>query len=182
MCSVNNAFLNGDLQEAVFMSQPEGFVSSKFPSHVCQLKKSLSGLKQAPRAEYNKLRMALQSWGFSGATSDASLFIKRTSAYVLFILVYVDDILLIGSDNTTLKSCIADLDTHFALKTLGSINYFLGFEAYCDTSGLYLTQSKYSLDLLKKANIHDCKPSATPMVSSVSLSDEGDIFPNPSLI
>ena len=129
------------------MTQPKGFVSSKFPSHVCQLKKSLYGLKQAPRAWYNKLRMALQSWGFSRATSNASLFIKRTSDYVLFILVYVDDILLTGSDSMALKSCVADLDTHFALKTLGSVNYFLGFEAFRDTSELYLTQSKYVLDL-----------------------------------
>jgi len=99
--------------------------------------------------------MALQSWGFSRATSNASLFIKRTSDYVLFILVYVDDMLLTGSDSMALKSCIADLDTHFALKTLSLVNYFLGFEAFRDTSGLYLTQSKYGLDLLKKANMQD---------------------------
>ena len=83
----------------------------------------------------------------------------------MFILVYIDDILITGSDNTALKSCIADLETHFALKTLGSVNYFLGFEAYRDTSGLYLSQSKYILDVLKKAHMQDCKPCDTPMVS-----------------
>ena len=78
LVDINNAFLNGDLEEEVFMSQPKGFISSMRPSHVCKLKKSLYGLKQAPRAWYTKLRNALQSRGFLRNVLDASLFIKRT--------------------------------------------------------------------------------------------------------
>lgn len=178
---MNNAFLNGDLTEEVFMSQPERFLSSQFPSHVCRLKKSLYDLKQAPRAWYTKLRVVLQSWGFSRAVFDASLFLKRTPKHVLFILVYVNGILVTGSDSTALWACIQDLDTHFAIKTIGFVNYFLGFETHKDHSGIYLTQSKYTLHLLKKATMQDCKPCATPMNFVVSLTDEGESFSNPSL-
>lgn len=99
---INNAFLNGELEEIVYMTQPEGFASSQYPSHVRKLRKSLYSLKQAPRAWYVKLKSAFQSWGFTRATSDASLFIKRTATYVLFVSVYVDEILIIGSDSTAL--------------------------------------------------------------------------------
>ena len=143
------------------MSQPTGLIDSRFPSYVCKLKKSLYRLKQAPRAQYTKLRSALQSWGFSRSVSDASLFIKHSGTTMLFLLVYVDDILVMGSDPSALQTCIQDLDDHFALKALGSVNYFRGFEAYRDTEGMYLTQSKYTLDLLKKASMQDCSPCNT---------------------
>lgn len=141
----------------MFMSEPKGFVSPHFPSHVCRLKKSFYSLKQAPWAWYTKLRIALQGWGFVRVFSDASLFIKKSTHYVLFILVYVDDILVTGSDPKVLQSFIWDLDIHFALKTLGSVNYFLGFEAHRDKIGIYLTQFKYIIDLLKKSAMQDCK-------------------------
>ena len=83
---------------------------------------------------------------------------------MLFILVYVGDILVTGSNSIALQAYIQDLDTHFALKTLGYVNYFLSFEAYRDTTNMYLTQSKYTLDLLKKAAMQDYKPCATPMI------------------
>ena len=83
---INNAFLNGDLTEEVYMSQPEGFVDMNCPSHVCRLRKSLYGLKQAPRTWYTKLRLALQSWGFVRAVSDASLFVKHTSQLLVLVL------------------------------------------------------------------------------------------------
>lgn len=100
---INNAFLNGDLTEDVYMAQPEGFIDSQFPSYVCKLRKSLYGLKQAPRAWYTKLCQALQGWGFIQSVFDASLFIKGTTKAVLLLLVYVDDILVIGSNSSALK-------------------------------------------------------------------------------
>jgi len=123
----------------------------------------------------------LQSWGFVRAISNASLFIKRIANYVIFVLIYVDDILHSGSDSVALSCCIHDLDTHFALKTLGSVNYFLGLEAYRNGNGLYLTQSKYVVDLLKNAAMQDCKLCDTPMVAGVSLTNDGNPFSNPSL-
>ena len=146
-----------------------------------RLKKSLYGLKQAPKAWYLKLKATLQNWGFVRAISNVSLFIKKTADYVMFVLVYVDDILIIGSNSTTLKSCICDLDTHFALKTLGLVNYFIGFEAFRDNSYIYLTQTKYVGDLLEKAAMADFNPCETPMAAGNSLTDEGESFSNPSL-
>jgi len=178
---VNNAFLNGNLAKTVYMAQSEGFVNVSKPTHVCRLIKSLYGLKQAPRAWYNKLKEALISLGFIRSVADASLFIKRIADYVLFVLVYVDDILLTGSSSAALQACIHDLDCQFALKTLGAVNYFLGFEAYRNTSGLYLTQTKYVVDLLKKVGMEDCKPCDTPMNAGLSLTDEGEDLLNPAL-
>ena len=106
----------------------------------------------------------------------ASLFIKRTTKVVLFILVYVDDILVSRSDPIALKVYIHDLDTYFALKTLGSVNHFLGFEAHKDIGGMCLIQSKYTLDLLKKAGMQDCKPCETLVNLGISLTNEGDSF------
>ena len=136
---VNNAFLNGDLHEDVFMVQPEGFVDGRFPTHVCKLRKSLYGLKQAPRAWYTMLRSALHSWGFVRAISNASLFIKMTDQSVIYVLVYVNDILITGSDQLALHTFIRDLDTHFALNTLGSVHYFLGFEVFCNSASIFLS-------------------------------------------
>jgi len=97
------------------------------------------------------------------------------------MLVYVDDILITGSNSAALRDCIADLDRSFALKTLGSVNYFLGFEVYRDHTGLYLNQSKYVWYLLENASMQDCKPCSTPMAAGTSLTDDGDLFSQPML-
>ena len=99
---VNNAFLNGDLQEEVFMVQPEGFEDPQHPSFVCRLNKSLYGLKQAPRAWFDKLQQSLVSFGFASAKSDQSLFIQLNSQWSIFVLVYVDDILITGSSESAI--------------------------------------------------------------------------------
>ncbi|WVY90852.1 hypothetical protein V8G54_036366 [Vigna mungo] len=93
---VNNAFLQGTLKEEVFMLQPPGFVKKSFPYHVCRLKKAFYGLKQAPRAWYTELRVFLLSLGFVNSTIDGSLFIYQKSDSTLYLLVYVDDIIVTG--------------------------------------------------------------------------------------
>ena len=167
---VNNAFLNGDLQEVVFMEQPIGFINEKFPHHVCQLKKVLYGLKQAPRAWFNKLKGALHAWGFHASTFDISLFIKRQGADVIFLLIYVDDILVTCNNHSLISTTIKNFNSRFALKDLGEVNYFLGFEAYRDASGLFLTQTKHIHDLLAMSSMLNSKPSSTPLCSSLKLS------------
>ena len=179
---INNAFLNGDLQEVVFMSQPEGFVDSQFPHHVCRLNKALYGLKQAPRAWFDKLKTALVHWGFKNSKSDSSLFIYKNQSHVLFLLVYVDDILITGSDPTLIHRIMADLNKKFALKTLGSISYFLGFEAYRDQNGIFLSQTKYTTDLLKKANMYQAKPCSTSMCTGKKLfKEDSALFDQPTI-
>ena len=93
---VNNAFLNGELTEEVFMCQPEGFFDNQKPSYVCKLHKSLYGLKQALRAWYDKLKNCMLHWGFVNTSLDSSLFIRRSSTSLILILIYVDDILITG--------------------------------------------------------------------------------------
>ena len=161
--NINNAFLNGILHEDVYMYQPEGFVSSTHLTHVCKLIKSLYGLKQTPRAWFVQLRSALVSWGFQPSIYDNSLFHSWKNGHLVLVLVYVDDILITGDSSALIHSMIQALTSRFALKTLGSISYFLRFEAFRDNFGLYLNQDKYIYDLLVKTHMVHAKPSSTPM-------------------
>ena len=167
---VNNAFLNGELNEIVYMTQPEGFVNSQHPTHVCKLVKALYGLKQAPRAWFEKLKFTVLKWGFIESKADASLFIYSCHNQFLALLVYVDDIILTGSDLSLIDKLIKNLNTSFALKDLGDLHYFLGIEVFRDATGLYLTQSKCITDLLAKNHMINCKPCSTPASTSVHLS------------
>ena len=122
---MNNAFLNEDLIEEVYMSQPEGFIDSKRPDFVCKLHKALYGLKQAPRAWFDKLRNSLMQWGFENYKSDSSLFLKKNKKSIILILIYVDDILITGSNGDELEDFIKLFSSAFALKYLRKLSYFL---------------------------------------------------------
>ena len=123
---VNNALLNGELSEEVFMQQLESFVDRSKPNYVCRLHKALYGLKQAPRAWFEKLRGCLLQWGFRNSKSDSSLFLRRTKLSLIIVLIYVDDILVTGPNSGELDSFIQQFNTIFALKDLGRLSYFLG--------------------------------------------------------
>ncbi|KAH9658913.1 hypothetical protein KPL70_023664 [Citrus sinensis] len=110
------------------MPQPEGFVNPDYPRHICKLKKALYGLKQAPRAWFNKLKSVLESWNFCRAKSDTSLFFKQNGNDVVILLIYVDDIIVTGSNNIEIEQLVQDLSSTFALKDLGQLNFFLGIE------------------------------------------------------
>ncbi|KAK9144280.1 hypothetical protein Sjap_004183 [Stephania japonica] len=170
---INNAFLNGTLSEEVFTNQPLGFVDSQFPSHVCKLHKALYGLRQAPRAWFDKLKSTLVSWGFRNSKADNSLFVFRSESTVLYILVYVDDIIVTGSQISSIQSFINKLHTSFALKDIGELNYFLGMETRRDKSGLYLTQTAYINQLLKQGGMLNAKPIDTPCSLSKPLYADG---------
>ena len=139
---INNAFLNGDLHEEVFMSQSDGFVDQAKPTYVCKLHKTLYGLKQAPRAWFETLRGALLTWGFHNSVSDTSLFYSHKHGRMLLLLVYVDDILITGDSQADVQQVIDALHTQFALKTLGSVHYFLGFEVLRTPLGLLISARK----------------------------------------
>ncbi|KAM1079012.1 hypothetical protein ACFX2B_013622 [Malus domestica] len=159
---VSNAFLHGTLTESVFMHQPPGFEDATKPHHVCHLHKSLYGLKQAPRAWYEKLHGALVSLGFTGSQNDHSLFIKK-DPHLVFVLVYVDDILVTGPSSAACQTVIKKLSSLFPVKDLGPLHYFLGIEVKRSSSGIFLNQSKYILDLLHKSHMDGSKPCATPL-------------------
>lgn len=128
---INNSFLNGELQEEVYIWQPKGFESSKLPHHLCRLHKAIYGLKQAPRAWFKWLKNTLLNWGFYNTKGDNSLSIHKTTANILIILIHIDDILVTGS-SIELRKFAAKLNQMFSLKELGDIHYFLGLEIKID--------------------------------------------------
>jgi hypothetical protein len=171
---IHNAFLNGVLDEEVYMKQPPGFFYSALPSHVCRLHKSLYGLKQAPRAWYTCLNDLLLSIGFHASKVDTSLFIFSIGVDICYLLVYVDDILLTGSNSLLLQRLIQLLSSEFKLHDLGSVHYFLGIEVQSISMGLMLYQHKYTLDILTRAGMLSCKHVDTPISTS-----KATILPNP---
>ena len=178
---VNNAFLQGPLHDEVYMLQAPGFVDIEKPNHVYPLKKAVYGLRQAPRAWYNALKEFLVSIGFKNSLADASLFVLQKGSVCVYILIYVDDIIINGTSTAVVKQVTDRLAAKFSLKDLSELSYFLGLEAYRTPAGLHLTQTKYITDLLRKTNMADAKPVATPMSSSqVRILHSGDLLPNPS--
>lgn len=136
---VSNAFLYGKLDEEVYMAQPSGFVDSDKPTHVCKLHKSLYRLKQALRAWFTRLSSFLFTLGFVGSNTDSSLFISKTSTDCLYILVFVDDIVITGSNPTRIRQTITSLGHEFAIKDLGTLHDFLGIEVVKHPSGIFLS-------------------------------------------
>ncbi|KAJ3705308.1 hypothetical protein LUZ61_009013 [Rhynchospora tenuis] len=167
---VQNAFLHGDLTETVYMSQPPDFIDASKPDHVCLLSKSIYGLKQSPRAWFSKLSQALLNYGFVASHYDPSLFLAHVHNHIVVVLVYVDDIVITGSDSNIVNSCITHLHANFAIKDLGELHYFLGLAVTTTDQGLQLTQTKYIHDLLLRTNMLDAKPTTTPIATVNKLS------------
>lgn len=138
---VPNAFLYGDLHETVYMHQPPSFVDSSHPDHICLLSKALYGLKQLPRTWFNTLSLALVSFGFKPSQYDPSLFVFNSKETILILLVYVNDIIITGSNSCALMNLITTLQTKFALKDLRPLHYFLGIEVSQTEIRLHLNQA-----------------------------------------
>jgi hypothetical protein len=167
---VQNAFLHGILEEDVYMKQPPGFVSPDFPSYHCKLDKALYGLKQAPRAWYSRLSDKLQSLGFAPSKADISLFHYSNGSLHIFLLVYVDDIIIASSSAPAAAALLNALKDDFTLKDLGPLHFFLGIEVTRTAAGLYLSQKQYTADLIQRAGMQSCKPASTPLACSTKLS------------
>ncbi|KAJ9539388.1 hypothetical protein OSB04_032121 [Centaurea solstitialis] len=160
---VKSAFLNGVLHEEVYIEQPEGFVDPDFPDHVCILDKALYGLKQAPRAWYETLTNHLLSKGFKRGTIDTTLFLKKEGDDLLLVQIYVDDIIF-GSTNPELCTKFSKImETEFEMSMMGELNFFLGIQVKQNPEGIFINQSKYIKDMLKKFSMTDCSPIKTPM-------------------
>lgn len=135
---VQNAFLHGYLEEDVFMRQPPGFESQKFPHHLCKLDKAIYGLKQAPRAWYSRLSSKLIQLGFVASKGDTSLFIYGKHGVSIYLLIYVDDIIVASSSDKAVEALLKDLRLDFALKDLGALHYFFGIEVNKVKDGILL--------------------------------------------
>jgi hypothetical protein len=154
---VKNAFLHGTLTKTVYCSQPTGFADPALPDHVCKLNKSLYGLKQEPWVLYSRFATYLFSLGFTEAKSDTSLFIFRRGTETIYLLIYVDDIVLTAS-SLQLHRVIAALKQEFAMKDLGPLHFFLGMAVQRHKNSLFLSQRQYTLDILGLHGMSDCNP------------------------
>lgn len=163
------------------MAQPPGFVDARYPDHVCRLKKALYGLRQAPRAWFVRFSDFLLSLGFHCSRSDTSLLFFRRGIIVLYLLLYVDDIIITGNNSSFLQRFIARIDREFVVKGLGRLSYFLGLEATHSFDGLFLSHTKYAHDILTPAELLESKAIATPLVSGESLVSTGTSFGDPTL-
>lgn len=164
--NIQNAFLHGVLEEEVYMRQPPGFEDPSCPGHVCHLDKALYGLKQAPRAWHARLSSVLHSLGFTASHADTSLFIFRRPGVTLYLLVYVDDIIVVSSSSSATGRLLHQLGASFALKDLGNLHYFLGVEVKHSPDRLHLSQHKYASKLLRRAGLLKSTPVSTPMSST----------------
>lgn len=159
------------------MRQPPGYVHPSYPNYLCKLNKALYGLKQSPRAWYSRLSSKLQELGLLPSRADASLFIYNHQKTTIYMLIYVDDIIVTGSSDKKVRELIQALQTDFALKDLGELHFFLGIKVTRSQTGAVLSQSKYASELLSRVGMQDCKPVASPMSTTEKLSrNEGNIL------
>ncbi|GJS21904.1 retrovirus-related pol polyprotein from transposon TNT 1-94 [Tanacetum coccineum] len=153
---VNTAFLNGNLREEVYVSQPDGFVDPDNPNHVYKLKKALYGLKQAPHAWYDMLSSFLISQDFSNGLVDPTLFICREGKELLLVQIYVDDIIFAASTPELCDLFAKITCSKFKMSMMGKILFFLGLQISQNPKGIFINQSKYASDLhLKKYGIRN---------------------------
>jgi transposase InsO family protein len=174
---VLTAFLNGILREDVYMHQPHGFVKPGEEHLVCKLHKALYGLKQSPRAWYARLHAALLAWGLIQSLSDPNLYFAHIGSHTVALLVYVDDILLTGSDSKLIAQLKTHLQQQFKTNDLGPISRYLGVQFDRTATGLHMHQRQYALSILQLFQMEDCKPSLTPLPKGLSLSKNSDTPP-----
>ncbi|GJY40916.1 retrovirus-related pol polyprotein from transposon TNT 1-94 [Tanacetum coccineum] len=169
---VKTAFLNGNLREEVYVSQPDGFVDPDNPNHVYKLKKALYGLKQAPRAWYDMLSSFLISQDFSKGSVDPTLFIRKEGKELLLVQVYVDDIIFAASTPELCDLFAKIMCSKFKMSMMGKISFFLGLQNFQNPRGIFINQSKYALESLKKYGFDTCDPVDTPMVEKSKLDED----------
>ncbi|CAJ2642525.1 unnamed protein product [Trifolium pratense] len=172
---VKNAFLHGDLLEEVYMDPPPGFTPKG--GKVCKLKKALYGLKQSPRAWFGRFSHSMKKYGFKQAMADHTLFYKRVGTDITLLIVYVDDMIVTGSNLHEIGELRDYLAKEFEMKDLGDLKYFLSIEVSRSKQELFLSQRKYTLDLLAETGNSACQPVDTPIEVNHGLSIYPDQIP-----
>ncbi|KAK2404463.1 secreted RxLR effector protein [Trifolium repens] len=169
---VKTAFLNGNLLEDVYMTQPEGFDIPNEAHKICKLQRSIYGLKQASRSWNLRFDETVTKYGFIKNEDEPCVYKKVSGSKIVFLVLYVDDILLIGNDVPTLQQVKTWLGNCFSMKDLGEAAYILGIRIYRDRSRrlLGLSQSTYIDKVLKRFNMHDSKKGFIPMQHGICLS------------
>ncbi|GJQ94265.1 retrovirus-related pol polyprotein from transposon TNT 1-94 [Tanacetum coccineum] len=169
---VKTAILNGELKEEVYVSQPEGFIDPDHPQHFYRLKKALYGLKQAPQAWYDTLSKFLLDQGFSKCVVDPTLFIPKTGKHTLHVQIYVDDIIYALTDPRDCDRFSNEMSSKFQMLMMGQISFFLGLQISQNPRGIFINQSKYAKEILKKFYFHLSDHVDTPMVDRTKLDED----------
>ncbi|RVW98283.1 Retrovirus-related Pol polyprotein from transposon RE1 [Vitis vinifera] len=160
---VKSAFLNGYLEEEIFVEQPEGFIVKGMEEKVYLLKKALYGLKQAPRAWYSRIDSHLLGLGFTKSLSEFTLYFRKVCDETLVVSLYVDDLLVTGSSMKQIDNFKKEMKDVFEMTDLGRMTFFLGMEVQQKQNEIFICQQKYAKEILKKFKMEECNPSATPM-------------------
>ena len=141
---VKSAFLNGFIEEEVYVEQPPGFESFDFPNHVFKFSKTLYGLKQAPRAWYERLSNFLLEKGFSKEKVDTTLFIKKSKNDLLIVQIYVDDIIFGATNHCLCEEFSKLMQGDFEMSMMGELKFFLGLQIKQCKDGIFINQTKYA--------------------------------------
>ncbi|GKE36642.1 retrovirus-related pol polyprotein from transposon TNT 1-94 [Tanacetum coccineum] len=167
--NVKTAFLNGVVREEVYISQQDKFVDQDNPNHMCKLKKALYRIKQALRAWYDLLSSFLLSQKFSKGIVDPMLFTQKEGKDILLLQIYVDDIIFSSTDPALCDSFFEIMCSKFKMPLMGKMSFFLGLQISQSPRGIFLNQSKYALEIIKKYDMETSDPVDTPMVEKSKL-------------
>eukprot|EP00253_Pinus_taeda_P027305 PITA_27305 len=170
---VKSAFLNGELEEEIYLVQPPGFVKKGQEHLVCKLHKALYGLKQAPRSWYGKTDSFFIQHSFHRSLNDPNLYTKiNKQRQIILISLYVDDMIITGNANNLIKEIKQQMSQVFEMKDLGDLHHCLGLEVWKDSGQTFLTQGKYAKTLLERFRMEQCKTAATPLQQNLKLSSD----------
>ncbi|KAL0392757.1 UNVERIFIED_CONTAM: Retrovirus-related Pol polyprotein from transposon RE1 [Sesamum radiatum] len=162
---VKSAFLNGYIDEEIYVEQPQGFIAKGSEEKVLRLKKALYGLKQAPRAWYSRIDKYFMDRGFRRSLSEPTLYIKSQGNDTLIVSLYVDDLIYTGNNEKMIQDFKEDMMKTFEMSDLGLMHFFLGIEINQEKEGIFICQRKYTETLLKKFKMESCKTVTTPLVT-----------------
>lgn len=170
---VKYEFLNGVLEEKVYIEQLDGFALLEDSDMVCRWHKALYGLKQAPRAWYKCLHSHLVKIRFERTSEDSNIYMKSKGEHILICEVFVDDIIFAGDDNMS-HAFVDEMKKEFEMSLIREMKFFIGLQIQQMKDGIFITQSKYVKEVLKTFGMEDNKPAGTPMMTGCKLSKEDD--------
>ncbi|GJS69800.1 retrovirus-related pol polyprotein from transposon TNT 1-94 [Tanacetum coccineum] len=171
---VKSAFLNGFINEEVYVAQPSGFIDFEKIDHAYKLKKSLYGLKQAPKAWYDRLKAFLIKDEYKIGMLDNTLFTKKKGSNLIIVQIYVDDIIFGSTCQDMYDEFAKIMHDEFEMSMMGELNFFLGLQIKQLKDGIFFNQYKYIKEMLKKFGLEESKPMKTPMSSDAKLTKDED--------
>jgi hypothetical protein len=167
---VNSAFLNGILQEEVYVEQQKGFLDPHYPQHVYKMKKALYSHNQAPRAWYERLTTFLLEKGFTRGQADRALFIRNQGNHKLILQIYVDDIIFGATLDSQAHEFAEEMKQEFEISMIGELTYFLGMQVKQTSEWIFISQAKYAKDLVKRFGLDGKSHARTLMSINVKVS------------